>query len=198
MIGSTVNSKRQINGQICDKKKKGNKVQKKRTNKVAKVRHTFIQESYAHTHIAYPSSRAHTQHTCKSNIYTRSTNTRAYVRIVDLPLRAEIQAASRRQRKEAEGWRRSRRRCVREWRRDVRRRHALRTPYDAAPPTDNGVLWRGPTTKGATSDKHRPFPTSSRWNRSVGANAGSRTLRRRTVLLVRFPPLYGVGTFAER
>lgn len=138
-------------------KKEENKVQKKRTNKVAKVRHTFIQESCAHTHIAYPSSRAHTQHTCKSNIYIRSTNTRAYVRIVDLPLKAEIQAASRRQRKEAEGWRRSRRRCVREWRRDVRRRHASRTLYDAAPPTDNGVLWRGPTTKGATSDKHRPF-----------------------------------------
>lgn len=153
---------------------------------------------HTHPHCVSLLPRTHTQHTCKSNIYTRSTNTRAYVRIVDLPLRAEIQAASRRQRKEAEGWRRSRRRCVREWRRDVRRRHASRTPYDAAPPTDNGVLWRGPTTKGATSDKHRPFPTSSRWNRSVGANAGSRTLRRRTVLLVRFPPLYGVGTFAER
>lgn len=83
---------------------------------------------HTHPHCVSLLPRTHTQHTCKSNIYTRSTNTRAYVRIVDLPLRAEIQAASRRQRKEAEGWRRSRRRCVREWRRDVRRRHASRTP----------------------------------------------------------------------
>lgn len=63
MIGNTVNSKRQINGQICGKKKRGNKVQKKRTNKVAKVRHTFIQESYAHTPTLRIPPPAHTHST---------------------------------------------------------------------------------------------------------------------------------------
>lgn len=78
MIGNTVNSKRQINGQICGKKKRGNKVQKKRTNKVAKVRHTFIQESYAHTHIAYPSSRAHTLNTHVKVTYIHEAQTHAH------------------------------------------------------------------------------------------------------------------------